>query len=178
MFCKQCGESFEPDVKICRKCGAPMSKLDSSTTKPPMNDLTQSNAIWNPNAASNWSIIFTPAFGSYLQSLNWKTLGENERAKSSMGWFYFSLAMLAIYLLMGISMPEKVADGAARLLALVYLIVWYFFVGKAQAKFVKEKFGTDYPRRAWGKPLLIGVAAIVGYFIAAMIVGFIVGITN
>ena len=178
MFCKQCGESLEPDVKFCGKCGAAISKQDSSKPESSLTDLTQNNAIWNPDAASNWSIIFTPAFGSYLHAMNWQTLGENDRAKSSMGWFYLSLAMLAVYFLMGLSMPKGAAKGAALLLSLLYLTVWYFSVGKAQSKFVKDKFGSDYPRRKWGKPLLICVAAIVGYKIAVMVIGFIVGITN
>jgi len=180
MFCQQCGEGLEPDVKFCGKCGTPVAKSAASVPSSSLNDLTtEKNAIWNPDAASNWSIIFTPAFGSYLHALNWRTLGENERARSSMGWFYVSLAMLAVYVLMGLSMTEaKGADAAARILAFLYLIVWYFSVGRAQAKFVKNKFGSDYPRLTWGKPLLIGVAAIIGYFIIAMVIGFIFGITT
>ena len=35
--------------------------------------------IWNPNAAANWSLIFTPAFGAYIQMLNWQRLGQEPR---------------------------------------------------------------------------------------------------
>ena len=103
--------------------------------------------------------------------MNWRTLGETEKEKSAMGWFYFSLAMLGVYVLMGVFMekPEE-ADGAARGLGFLYLLVWYFSAGRAQARYVKEKLGSNYPRRAWGKPLLIGVAAIIGFFTLAVIV--------
>lgn len=33
-------------------------------------------ALWNPNAAANWSLLFTPLFGAYLHMLNWRSLGE------------------------------------------------------------------------------------------------------
>ncbi len=153
---------------------------------PTMNNTNSDNdaseqvgAIWNPNAASNWSLIFSPAFGSYLHALNWRTLGEPEKEKSAMGWFYVSLAMLCVYVFMGLftENPEK-ADGAARGLGLLYLLVWYFLAGRAQARYVKEKFGSTFPRRSWGKPLLIGMGAIVGYVMLAGAVGFMVGSTT
>jgi hypothetical protein len=135
----------------------------------------ETNAIWNPNAASNWSLIFSPAFGSYLHALNWKTLGKPERAQSAMVWFYFSLGMLFVYIFMGLFIAdEKAADGAARGLCFLYLIIWYFSAGRAQAKYVKGKFGSDYPRRSWSKPLIIGVATIVGYFTLAVVIGLII----
>lgn len=67
-------------------------------------------------------------------ALNWRTLGEPDK-KSAMGWFYFSLAMLGVYVLMGVFMqkPEE-ADGAARGVGFLYLIVWYFSVGRAQSE--------------------------------------------
>ncbi len=180
MFCQQCGENLQPDAKFCAKCGAPTSKLAVKPTESSSNPnvaTNESGAIWNPNAASNWSLIFTPAFGSYLHALNWRTLGEQDRARSAMGWFYFSLAMLVVYIFMGMFIAdEKAADVAARGLGFLYLIIWYFSAGRAQAKYVKKKFGSDYPRRSWGKPLLIGVAAIVGYLALAVAIGFTIGI--
>jgi len=178
MFCQKCGESLQSDAKFCVKCGAPtikpaieLSKSDST----PNVTTREANAIWNPNAASNWSIIFTPAFGSYLHALNWRTLGKEERAKSAMGWFYFSLAMLVVYILMGVLMADdETADVAARGLGFLYLIIWYFSAGKAQAKYVKNELGSDYPRRSWGKPLLIGIAAIACYFALAVALGIII----
>ena len=108
--------------------------------------------------------------------LNWKALGQSDKAESSKNWFYASLVILVVYVLMGvfISNPEA-ADAASRGLGFCYLLVWYFSTGRSQGKFVKEKFGTGYSKRPWGKALLIGIAAIIGFFIFAVIVGIILG---
>ena len=178
MFCQKCGESLQENAQFCSKCGIPTPKSTKTADLPPTQEASNSeeNEIWNPNAASNWSLIFTPAFGSYLHALNWRALGEQGRANSAMGWFYFSLAMLVVYIFMGMFIAdEKAADGAARGLGFLYLIIWYFSAGRSQAKYVKEKFGKDYPRRGWSKPLLIGVAGIVGYLFLSMAIGFTLG---
>ena len=180
MFCSKCGTSLQSDAGFCSKCGQVVSAPAIAAVVPQSAPFEQGGAIWNPDAASNWSIIFSPAFGSYLHALNWRTLGEPEKEKSAMGWFYFSLAMIGVYFLMvhiGVFMekPEEV-DGAARGLSILYLLVWYFSAGRVQAKYVKEKFGSSYPRRAWGKPLLIGVAAFIGFFVLALLVNVMIGV--
>jgi len=135
--------------------------------------------IWNPNAAANWSLIFSPAFGAFLQMRNWRALGEDAKAASAKGWFIASLAVLAVYIVLGLAVRDpRAADGASRTLALVYLIVWYFSAGRSQAKYVKEKFGAAYPRRGWAKPLLIGVLAFVGYVALAFVIGILVGVAR
>jgi len=176
MFCAKCGASLHSDVKFCAKCGAPIfNSVEVNSSQQASTAAT--GTIWNPNAASNWSLIFTPAFGAYLHALNWRTLGEPDRARSAMVWFYFSLGMLFVYTFMGFFIAnENAAVGAARGLAFLYLLIWYFSAGRAQAKYVKGKFASDYPRRAWSKPLLIGVAAMVGYITVAWVIGFIIGI--
>lgn len=168
MFCAKCGIALQADVQFCSKCGQA-----ASTSVVPSPE--QARSIWNPNAASNWSLIFSPAFGSYLHALNWRTLGETAKEKSAMGWFYFSLFMLVIYVSIGLFMekPED-AQGIGQGLGLLYLIIWYFSAGRTQAKYIKEKFGSTYPRNSWGKPLLIGVLAIIGFYMFAGIIGFIV----
>jgi hypothetical protein len=175
MFCQNCGERVQENAQSCSRCGTPRHKpagiaAVSSTGKVPNNE---GNAIWNPNAASNWSVIFTPAFGSYLHALNWRTLGEQDRASSSMNWFYLSLVMFVVYLCIAMFVAdEKAAEHAARGLSVLYLTIWYISAGRSQAKYVRARFGKDYPRRGWGKPLVIGVAAIIGYFIVAAGIGF------
>ena len=52
--------------------------------------------------------------------------------------------------------PSPISAGIVILLAL------YFSSGRPQARYVKEKFGNDYPRRPWGKTLLLAVAAFIG----------------
>lgn len=175
MFCSQCGTENQPDARFCQKCGDVLSGKNTQGTTSVRFQVTES-AIWNPNAAANWSLVFSPAFGSYIQMLNWRALGEPEKAASSQKWFYVSLGMLVVYLCMGIFMDDsKAADGAARGLGLLLLLVWYFSSGRAQIKYVKEKLGTSYTKKSWGKALLIGIGAIFGYFIVAVLVGLVVG---
>ncbi len=137
MFCQKCGENLQEDTQFCPKCGTNVSTVINKTNSTPKETIqnNEENAIWNPNAASNWSLIFTPAFGSYLHALNWRALGEQDKSRSAMGWFYFSLAMLVVYIFMGMFIAdEKAADGAARGLGFLYLIIWYFSAARSQAK--------------------------------------------
>ncbi len=133
-------------------------------------------ALWNPNAAANWSLIFTPAFGSYLHMLNWRSLGETERAAGSQKWFYVGIGMLVLYVLLSLFMrDEKVSGGAVRGLGFIFFLSWYFGSARPQAKYVKGKFGNSYVRRPWGKALGLAVAALCGYFVVSFIVALIVG---
>lgn len=178
MFCSQCGTENQPEARFCQKCGNSLSGM-TAQPKPSVDSQDTGSAIWNPNATANWSLIFSPAFGSYLQMLNWRALGEPEKAASAQSWFYISLAMLAVYVLMGVFMDDsKASDGAAGGLGSLFLIAWYFSVGRAQSKYVREKFGSSYARKPWGKVLLIGVAASVGFFIAAVIIGLVLGVAR
>lgn len=176
MFCSQCGSDNQPAARFCQKCGNALSGVPANETDSIQPQAAEA-AIWNPNAAANWSLIFTPAFGAYLQMLNWRALGEPEKAASSQNWFYVGLGMLLVYVLMAVFMSDpKAADGATRGLSILFLLVWYFSSGRAQGKYVKEKFGKTYAKKPWGRALLIGVGAIVGYVIVAMVVGFVVGV--
>lgn len=170
MVCDQCGAALQADASFCPSCqyAAPASSAPASIPA------EQAAPIWNPNAAANWCLLFTPAFGAYLHALNWRALGEPDKARKAMGWFYVSLVMLAVYPLLGVLSLYQHHVFPARGLALLYLIVWYFSAARSQANYVKEKFGSDYQRLGWGKPLLIAVAGAVGYYVLALIIFFVV----
>jgi hypothetical protein len=130
-------------------------------------------AIWNPTAATNWSIVFTPVFGAYLQALNWTTLGEVERARIAKRWFYCSIGALIVSGLLGAFFPEnRISVFYCRFFMLLYLVTWYYAAARPQMKYVKEKFKAGYPRRSLVKPLLIGCAAWLGY--VSLVVGLFV----
>jgi len=136
-------------------------------------------ALWNPNAAASWSLIFSPAFGAFLHMLNWRALGDQQKAAAAKTWFVVSLAMLLVYLGLAVILPDsKAADGLSRAVGLAYLLTWYFAAGRPQAQLVKEKYGADYPRKGWGKPILIGIGAMVGYIIIAIIVGVAIAVAQ
>lgn len=141
------------------------SRIEPKTDKP---------ALWNPSATVNWSLIFTPAFGAYLQMLNWQALGEPGKAIWSRIWFYASLGMLALYIYMGASAEDPLAeDKIARGLGFTFLLVWYFSFGKTQGIYVKEKLGKSYAKKSWGRPLLAGVGGVIGFYVAALMAGFV-----
>jgi len=131
-------------------------------------------AIWNPNAAANWSLIFSPAFGAFIHMRNWHALGEFGREATSKRWFVAGLFMLVIYVVLALVLADsKSADAITRALGFAFLLTWYFSAARGQAKYVKNKFGKSYPRKKWGKPLLIGVVVLVGYVLAVGAIGFI-----
>jgi len=112
--------------------------------------------LWNPVAAARWSILFSPAFGAILHMLNWQALGEPARARGSRNWAIAVLATLLAGAFIGL-----LSDGASRALSIGTLLVWYFISGRTQSVYVRERYGKQYVRRGWSRPLLAGLAVYV-----------------
>jgi hypothetical protein len=112
--------------------------------------------LWNPNAAANWSLLFTPILGAWLHAENWKELGQHDRAKKSMIWVYVGFVFLFVVLFL----PDNVGSGPG----LIFILAWYFSSAKGQVKYLKEN-NINYEKKAWGKPLLLGLAGLVAYFV-------------
>jgi hypothetical protein len=106
--------------------------------------------LWNPNAAANWSLLFSPAFGAWLHMKNWQALGDTKRAASARVWMWVSIACIVLFTIADISNSGAGSGGGP--IFLILLLAWYFASGRGQAKFVKERFGKDYPRKGWGRP--------------------------
>ena len=111
---------------------------------------TSAPSMWNPDAAGAWSLFLTPIFGSILVMLNWRTLGEGSRASSGVGWLIASVLML---------FPSLLIPG----IGLLWLIVWYFAWQRKQSKYVRERWGKDYPKRGWLTPILIGLGSLFAF---------------
>ena len=97
MFCNQCGQSNSNDAKFCSSCGARLEISNTQNTIIEQQSVqTQMKQIklWNPNAAANWSLLFTPIFGSYLQFRNWQALGKKDEADNARNWFIFSILFI------------------------------------------------------------------------------------
>ena len=122
----------------------------------------QTISLWNPNAAANWSLLFSPILGAWLHSKNWTTLGEDEKAKHSMVWVYIGPLIIII----GMLLPEN----AGRAIGAGYLFGWYFSSAKTQARYVKDRVGSGYLKRGWIKPLGLAATALAAF---AITVGFI-----
>ena len=131
-------------------------------------------ALWNPGAAASWSLLFTPIFGTILHMKNWQALGEPEKADSSRKWAIANVVFILAVLAAAVTMPEsKPVDALSRLGGLAMLVTWYFSSGKAQMAFVDQRFGKNYPKRGWGKPLLFGLLGMVGLFVVAAVFGIL-----
>jgi uncharacterized membrane protein YfcA len=135
--------------------------------------------LWNPNAAANWSLLFSPVFGAILHMKNWDALGEPAKAAGSKVWAIAALVLIVALAGVSAMLPEsKPLDAASRSIGLTLLLVWYFASGRAQARYVKEKFGATYPRRGWTRPLLIAVGITVGFFAIVFVIAFGVGMAG
>ncbi|MFZ5638155.1 MAG: hypothetical protein ACOY82_16375 [Pseudomonadota bacterium] len=124
--------------------------------------------LWNPGAATAWSLLFSPVFGAILQMKNWQALGEPTKAAGSRRW---AIGCAIYTVLIGTSamfLPESRAiDRAINLSGVVVLLIWYYANGREQIGHVKARFGRTYPRRGWAVPILIALGVMIA-FVAAM----------
>ena len=116
-------------------------------------------ALWNPNAAANWSLLFSPVFGAWIHAKNWTALGDDAKAKQSMYWVYSGI----VALLLAIFLPEKIG----RAVGIGFLFGWYFSFAKQQVKHVKETLGGVYEKKGRAKPLGIAVGCFVAFVFVA-----------
>lgn len=121
----------------------------------------QAPPLWNPNAALFWSLLFTPAFGAFLHMKNWQALGEPKKAAASKYWVIAIIVLQLAATGLSVFIPEM--DRLPRPLALGLFVAWCLAGARGQVALVKTRFGADYPRRGWGKPLLIGGGLLVAW---------------
>jgi len=133
-------------VSFCQKCG---NSLQSGQN--PSQSTDDKPALWNPTAAANWG-VFLPPLPVFLHYLNWKTLKQEKKAKTSLIWF------IANFFSVGITLW-------------IPLIAWYFVSAKGQIKYVEEKYGkTGYKKKSQLIPFVVVLATyliLVMIFIAA-----------
>lgn len=135
-----------------------LPSVRTSSVPPGVVAETSAPALWNPFALRAWSLLLTPAFGSFLMMKNWRSLGEEERAKRSMVWFWGTLG----FLFLGLITPNTAAiTSAFRFVGCVLFVVWATTEAEKQVRYIREKYGVDYTRKSWGKPLGIGAACIL-----------------
>ena len=130
-----------------------------------VNTTTSSIRLWNPNAASCLSLFFTPVFGAWVHAVNWRSLGENDKARQSMKWVWGILFFLLGDLMIDISGQSF---SIPSITYLVILLLWYFCLGKSQIKHVKTK-QTVYTKKSWMRPVAYGFLGYVSIFIFAIV---------
>lgn len=122
--------------------------------------------LWNPSAAVGWSLLLSPVFGAYLHMKNWEELGEPAKAATSKAWAIGVVSVLVVLPLAIVLVPALSSlQNVSSPVGLVLLTSWYASSGRVQARYVKERFGKDYPRRGWGRPLFMAVLAVLGYVV-------------
>lgn len=127
--------------------------------------------LWNPNAAANWSLVFSPVFGALVHMKNWQALGESGKASAARVWALLSLSVLVGFGLASVLLPNiREMGGFSRIAGFVLLISWYLSSGRAQAAYIKDRFGSEYPRRGWAKPLMFACLALLGFVVVLGIV--------
>ena len=125
--------------------------------------------LWNPNAATNWSVLFTPIFGAWLQAKNWEALGDGEQAKKSMYWVYGGFAFLVLCLFLRDELGLFLRDELGYLPGIIFLLAWYFTTAKRQIKHVKDVLKNDYERKSWTAPMKFAAIGLLVFFIIAWI---------
>ena len=121
---------------------------------------SQPPALWNPNAAACWSLLFSPVFGAFIHAQNAEALGRVEEAKSNRVWFYVSIGFYAVVCLT--TFVPVIPDGLLRVAGLALLLGWYFSLGRKQIAYVKETWRDGYERKPWKKPLLVAFGSLFG----------------
>lgn len=131
----------------------------------------QNQPIWNPSTVAGLSVMFTPAFGSYLQASNWRSLGQPEREATSKAWFYVSLLVLAAMAAAVCFAAKAGGDsdavrGFVNIGGLIYFFIWYVASGRKQVSYVKDGFGKTYAKKSLVKPVLAALGVAVLYAVA------------
>ncbi|MGB0769032.1 MAG: hypothetical protein ACPGYV_15145, partial [Phycisphaeraceae bacterium] len=57
------------------------------------DDASPALRLYSPNAAANWSLLFTPIFGAYLHAKNWRAIGDADRADTNIKWMWIGIAL-------------------------------------------------------------------------------------
>ncbi len=135
--------------------------------------------LWNPNAAASWSLIFSPIFGAVLHMKNWQALGRQDEAERARKWVIGLIVFFVLLLVGGALLPDtKAVDGTSRLLGFAVLLSWYYSRAKPQAAYVLAKYGKDYPRRGWARPLGAAVGILVAFMAVVFAIAFVAGLSE
>lgn len=148
-----------------------MSERDPTAWKVP-SDVPARPRLWNPTAAANWSIIFTPIFGATLHAANWRALGRPERAAANTNLIGGMVAIILVFNL-GRFVPAlrfvpeiKNLGSFTPVAVFVMLVGWYFALGRSQIRYVQRAFPDSYDKKSLWSPLLIAAVSLTVYILA------------
>ena len=171
MNCQYCNTPIPDGATFCPGCGTPTASIppqgqvvppQACGQIPPQQPMygqqvpqqTGTPKLYNPTAAANWSVLFTPVFGGICIFKNYKTLGEQQRAQISL----ILTIVFGLITFVGPLLPFPPGRG----MPFVALITWYLIEPKKQINFLKSR-GIVYEKKSWGIPALIGFGALAVY---------------
>ena len=147
--------------------------LDERYRTPQSNDAALNDsdapALWNPNAAALWSLLFLPVFGATLHMLNARAMGDKDQIRQSK---WALIILLVIFLLL--PLVALFFNPKNNTFGLILLLGWYFAIGRRQVEAVKQQYGSNYPRKSWLKPLALAVLGVAVYLAYAVVVAFLI----
>ena len=162
--CPACAEENSAGATVCEFCGEKFSNTSSSREMP---ESAQKLELYNPKAAANWSLLFTPIFGAYVLKTNWKILGREEQEKRSKIW------LISLIIIWGIGLLF-LSDQFCSAIYLIGLISWFFLERKPQMKYLTVN-KLDFQKKSWKTLVPKAAGILVGVWLFFTIIGFMFG---
>jgi peroxiredoxin len=162
-----CSERQHPEASAMN-ASMEMAGIQSETR-------TASIRLWNPNVAACLSLLFSPAFSAWVHAVNWRSLGQTDKARQSMKWVWGVIIFIMMDILLditglGISIPLIIYLGIP--------LLWYFCSGRSQGHYLTSK-QTVYTKKSWVRPVLygfLGYASIFIFVIVAVVCSLFFGV--
>lgn len=114
--------------------------------------------LWNPMPIRIWAFFLGWGFGAWLLAANWRSLGQFERAKRAMIWFYGFPA----FLLGNLFVPLRESKIIGVVAILIY-VAWVLLEHEPQLTMVRAQFGKRFIRKPWGTPVFIALGCLLAY---------------
>lgn len=201
MYCTNCGIKVDDSHRFCAGCGSkvvdlghvtkngtesatipvtPMVPGSQTPADPACSKVEQSccqnePGLWNPNAAANWSLVFTPIFGATILALNSKLLGDRRSYVHHCYWLVAN--SIAYAMAMAFSIQASLVDRESFVPLAIYLgslLLWYFAACRPEVSRVKDYYRSGTTRRGWLIPIIVGVggrivSGLVQFFLLAVL---------
>ncbi len=128
-------------------------------------------ALWNPEAAAAWSLLFSPVFGTWVHLKNWQALGDAGRVR--LAWAWLAAAIVVFFTTLGFRLWPLFASSYdadtlqySQWLPYVFLLAWFFGSAQAQVRTMRARFGEHYARKRWKAPMLWAIGGWAAVFVA------------
>ena len=169
-------------------------KIHNDEINKQLNHAETPTALFNPNAASCFALLFTVPYSCILHAMNWKSLGDEKMARLN---YICSVLILIIFILsyiistyiilsensilspgyLAIFPPTEykrnIYDNCVSImffLNLYLLLPWYLILGKKQKNHSKKIYGKNYPRRNLKMPVLLGAIYSIVFAILTLLI--------